>query len=621
MKIYHGLMDGQVLKRNAKNRGGAVINGSSKPGTVEARILKGKTTLRGQDWKAVGTTEGKTFLANLSGIPTGGPYTVELRVKNGRKVVDTLSIDEIFVGDVWILAGQSNMQGCGNRVDAPKPDPRVRAFYMRDEWSMADEPIHLLSEAVDTVHNGYGLGKGRPTKKELQDQHKNHLKGVGPGVSFALDMVKRTRVPQGLIACAHGGTSMAQWDPDLLDKGGASLYGAMIRRYAKLGQPVAGVLWYQGESDANEEAAKVYTEKMIKLVEATRRDMKLPALPWLVVQIGCHIAGGGEWWNSIQEQERCLPEVIKHLDVAPTIDLQLDDGIHIGGKGQAILGKRLARLADRLVHRNRKAMPGISLKSVDIGLKAPFPGVQPVPTIEVSYSNVAGKLESQGLPHGFALVNDCGEKIDAIYKTTLRGSKVVLEVSGPMPTIAGGSLSYGHGRYSACTITDSEGMSLPVMKAVPLDTNISRFANKWQVAQISKGGSLSKISARAAAGAKGWGKAPMEQGFLALPRPLDRKRTGLFAFRTTLTASEALKAVLKFGADSPFIAWLNGTKVKADLKATNPATPDQYKMKIALKQGENELVVAFDPRDGAGWGICARIESPSGKPLTETLKY
>jgi len=62
----------------------------------------------------------------------------------------------------------------------------------------------------------------------------------------------------------HGGTSMAQWSPPLRNKGGASLYGAMMRRYEKLGQPIAGLLWYQGESDANREAASVYTQKMIE---------------------------------------------------------------------------------------------------------------------------------------------------------------------------------------------------------------------------------------------------------------------------------------------------------------------------------------------------------------------
>jgi sialate O-acetylesterase len=37
----------------------------------------------------------------------------------------------------------------------------------------------------------------------------------------------------------------------LKQKGGDSLYGAMIRRFELIGGKVAGVLWYQGESDAS----------------------------------------------------------------------------------------------------------------------------------------------------------------------------------------------------------------------------------------------------------------------------------------------------------------------------------------------------------------------------------
>ena len=49
------------------------------------------------------------------------------------------------------------------------------------------------------------------------------------------------------------------------DQGGASLYGAMMRRYEKLGQKVAGLLWYQGESDT--ESPHFYRNKQIKLEE------------------------------------------------------------------------------------------------------------------------------------------------------------------------------------------------------------------------------------------------------------------------------------------------------------------------------------------------------------------
>ncbi len=469
MEIQHGLMAGQVLQRDRRGWASARIAGTCRgSGVVERRVLKNGNPLRGHAWASVGEAGGKPFEAVLENLPVGGPYRVELRVRNGRKVVEQLSVEEIFVGDVWILAGQSNMQGIGNLAHAPRPHAKVRAFYMRDEWDMAEEPVHFLEEAVDVFHNGYGDGPDRPSRRELEKLRRSMIKGVSPGLAFGLDMRKRTCVPQGLIACAHGGTSMEQWSPLQRDKGGASLYGAMVRRYEKLGQPVAGVLWYQGESDAHPDAVNLYTQRMAELVAATRRDMNLSRLPWVIVQLGCHASSEDqEEWNSIQEQQRRLPDCVPHLDVVPAIDLELDDGIHIAGNGQQILGRRLARAANRLVHKAPGVKPGIVLKQIAL-VPTPFsPGAM---SVELTYGNVAGKLQSPGRPVGFTLLDKQGQNIHSIYKITIKGSKVLLHTGFPREQLADLTVSYGHGRYPVCTIADCEGMSLPGM-TVPLSAS------------------------------------------------------------------------------------------------------------------------------------------------------
>ena len=64
------------------------------------------------DGKAVSLTrEGDNW--RLTGIPVGGPYTLTISDKNGE-----VDFDNIYVGDVWILAGQSNMEGAGLMTDA-----------------------------------------------------------------------------------------------------------------------------------------------------------------------------------------------------------------------------------------------------------------------------------------------------------------------------------------------------------------------------------------------------------------------------------------------------------------------------------------------------------------------
>ena len=66
----------------------------------------------------------------LNGIPAGGPYDFSLIADN-----EEIRYEKMYVGDVWLLGGQSNMEGAGDMTerdfyDQKHPNERVRAFYM-----------------------------------------------------------------------------------------------------------------------------------------------------------------------------------------------------------------------------------------------------------------------------------------------------------------------------------------------------------------------------------------------------------------------------------------------------------------------------------------------------------
>jgi sialate O-acetylesterase len=99
------------------------------------------------------TTGVKLVDAKLVGVPVGGPYTISCQLEVGRAFVTT-TVGPVFVGDLWVLAGQSNMQGVGDLIDVTPPHPQVMMLGMDGKWAQAEEPLHWLVDSPDPVHSG-----------------------------------------------------------------------------------------------------------------------------------------------------------------------------------------------------------------------------------------------------------------------------------------------------------------------------------------------------------------------------------------------------------------------------------------------------------------------------------
>jgi len=455
MRIAEGLFDHMVLQRDAQDVCDAYFRGECiHDGLVRARVMHGGALVPGWAEAVVGKAGGGHFEGRLHGLPTGGPYTIELEFVDAcGTVTENVFVHDVLVGDVWLLGGQSNMEGIGLLVDAARTREFVRAFYMDDRWDVAQDPVHNISDAVDPIHRRLCGGELPPAKT---------VTGVGPGVAFGQAMHEFSDVPQGLIACAHGGTSMSQWDPGRKAEGGNSLYGAMLRRFRKNGAKVAGLVWYQGCSDANPAAAPLYTDRMVKLIAAVRGDCGDPDLPVAVVQIARVVGWGADTvqhWNSVQDQQRRLPESIDRLLVVPAIDLPLDDGIHIAGIGQNRLGWRLARAMHALVGGNGAGPPPIEVRNVCVEESAAAPNADVI----AEFAHVEGALRSGSRPAGFAIVGQ-GGVYDVVFDIRLDGCSVIVRTGVPPVNLKGKTLWYGYGTNPYCNITDANDRSLPVFR-------------------------------------------------------------------------------------------------------------------------------------------------------------
>ena len=420
-------------------------------------------------------------------MPTGGPYQVTCEVKLGN-LVRTSGIGPVYVGDLWVLSGQSNMEGVGDLMDVEPPATRTS---WRPAWTASGgrpkEPLHWLVDSPDPVHSG------NPDDRSARSaaQHKTRTKGAGLGLPFAVALTAHTGVPIGLVPVAHGGTSLEQWSPAKKDEGGNSLYGSMLRQIKLAGNRVTGVLWYQGESDAMGGGADAYAKNFADFIAAVRSDLNQPELPFYYVQIGRFINNHDpKGWNTVQDAQRRLPERVPHTAVIAVLDLELDDGIHVGTQGQKRAGNRLAQIALReLFGQVGGTTPTFErvTKGADNTLVVKFRGVnmsggpnQPQSMMQMKQMRAAMQavpsLSEPGVGlrparhiGGFSIRDAEGKEIPLIFEAAVGSAhdSVVLKLTGNVPEKA--ALWYGHGLDPYCNLTDGLDMAVPAFGPISLD--------------------------------------------------------------------------------------------------------------------------------------------------------
>ncbi|MCE9589755.1 MAG: sialate O-acetylesterase [Planctomycetes bacterium] len=607
MHILTGLFDHGVLQRTNRNVSDAPVTGETDAsGAVVARVKRGSATVKGFNNKRVGDASRGKFEARLAGLPTGGPYLVELAILGADgKAADKIAVKDVLVGDVWIAGGQSNMQGCGLYKNRAKKHPLVRAFYMDDHWAVAEDPIHNLEIAVDPVHNG-GNRVDRPVIGTA---------GVGPAVMFAKDMHRRTGVPQGILACAHGGTSMSQWDPKLLNQGGGSLYGASIRRLRKNGGKTAGIIWYQGESDCSAAAAPLYTERMIELVNCYRRDAGDKTLPFVAVQLG-RVAGWEDGsWNAVQEAQRRLAEIVTNFSITPAIDLRLDDTIHISGEDQQRLGLRLAYAMDALVRGKKGGIPPITFRKFRLETHPRMATL----SIVVEFDNVVGKLRTApGIrPAGFVICDPNPVKV--IWDIELKGDEVHLHTNFARAALSNKSLHYGHGTDPVCNITDAADRLIPVMGPVTIGEQraitppMTTLDVAFPIDMDAESGCdrvLNGLKLPPNLDTLPWKNRTFPGPMIDLHTEYDglKPRDFITYFRCRFEAPEEMKLSVVLGYDGPVKLWVDGKELWHDPHGTNPAWEDRAKAPCNVKAGTHEIVVALASNEAKAWGIFLRLE-------------
>ncbi len=412
---------------------------------------------------------------NVKGIKPGGPYCIDAAATGADgTTVARAKFDNILVGDLWVLAGQSNMAGSAPIKERLAPDPLVNMLGMDGVWAPGVPPTHRTVESDARIIKDLLLGRGGMKSEEQIAEAARQSRageypsgGAGCETFFASWLARETGIPQGLIPTAFGGTSLDEWSPDLMSKGDASLYGNMIRSITRAGGHARGMLWYQGEADACSGDPKVYDtyyDRFKIFAECTRRDSNNPDMVFITAQLGRTVILPPELeahWDGLREQQRRLAAEVPGVHTVPAADLALSDGIHVGWDGHKILGVRMARVA--LPHVTGDGdRPGIDLASVR------FANAEHT-VINVDFNYVAGRLQSCGLPRGFTLALPDQPARDLFFDVRFDAdhpNRVVLSRGTVIDPAA--RLSYGQGLNPVLNITDSDDMAPCCFGPVPI---------------------------------------------------------------------------------------------------------------------------------------------------------
>jgi hypothetical protein len=208
--------------------------------------------------------------------------------------------------------------------------------------------------------------------------------GHSPFLRFAADLQRELGHPIGLIPGALGGSPLEAWHPER-----GPLFRNLLEMARRAGGQVKGMVWYQGETDAAPGTAFDYLERFLASAAGWRKALNRPDLPILTVQLARYRSERpgeeDEEWSQVREAQRQAARRDGRIAVVPALDLPLDDTIHLGSDGNAVLGARLAQCALGFVHgRDRE------WKAPDLG-EAAADGSQ---ALRLRFTNVASRLDT-----------------------------------------------------------------------------------------------------------------------------------------------------------------------------------------------------------------------------------
>ena len=272
--------------------------------------------------------ENECWLAELPAQEAGGPYTLTVIIDG-----NTSHFSDVYVGEVILLAGQSNIQWplgwCNTPPEVFADNEKLRAFTVttpvKDKNFTSNDG--WVKCAWDTCGHwstiGFYLGNMMTSEKDIV---------------------------VGLVCCYQSASNIQTWLPreitgkpeyQVKDRVGfkdsvpefveinadSIMYDASFTQI--LPYSVKCCIWYQGEANAGPEEAAIYADLLTELIDRWRNDLKDEKLDFYIIQI----ADYKDWfdtesWKKIQEAQKKVADTMPNTYLIESKDISCNDNIH-----------------------------------------------------------------------------------------------------------------------------------------------------------------------------------------------------------------------------------------------------------------------------------------------------
>jgi len=382
--------DHMVLQQGIRNR----VWGKAAPGEAVT------VTLGGQSHSTTAGADG-SWQVHLDPVQEhGGPHTLTVKGSN------TISFNDVLIGEVWVCSGQSNMQWSVNQSNDPDIEkaaarfPNIRLISVpqvgtqepqwnfKGSWQVCSpetvgefsavgyffgRQLHQTLEVpIGLIDNAWGGSAAEawvkreklsadPTLKVIHEKWQKEEEGFAAAVAaFEAKMADWKVAAEKAKAEGKPEPGNKPQHPDARMKGNArpgNIHSGVLT--PSIGYGIRGAIWYQGESNSGR--AYQYRELFPFMIKSWREEWALGDFPFYWVQLADYLAEKPEpaesAWAELREAQTMTMKALPNTGEAVIIDL--GEGKDIHPKNKQDVAKRLARWALAETYKT----PGITCRS------------------------------------------------------------------------------------------------------------------------------------------------------------------------------------------------------------------------------------------------------------------